>query len=57
MKLDNSNYEGCAKTESSIMVFNSVFWGTVALDNHTECRTPSFRKGAKHYATKCRRFD
>lgn len=47
MKLDNSSYEGCAKTESSIMVFNSVFWGTVALDNHTERRTPSFRKGNK----------
>lgn len=52
VKLDNSSYEGCAKTESSIMVFNSVFWGTVALDNHTGHRTPSFRKGKKHYATK-----
>lgn len=54
VKLDNSGFEGCAKTESSIMVFNSVFWGTVALDNHTERRTPSFRKGKKHYATKHR---
>lgn len=46
-KLDISSFEGYAKTESSIMVFNSVFWGTVALDNHTECRTSSFRKGNK----------
>lgn len=52
VKLDNLGFEGCAKTESSLMIFNSVFWGTVALDNHMECRTPSFRKGAKHYATK-----
>ena len=54
VKLDNSGYEGCVKTESSIMAFNSVFWGTVALDNHTERRTPSFRKVKKHYATKHR---
>ena len=52
MKLDNSNYEGCAKTESSLMIFNSVFWGTVSHDNHTEYQTPSFRKGKKHYTRK-----
>lgn len=46
-----------SETDYSIMVFNSVFWGTVALDNHTECRTLSFRKEAKHYAIKRRRFD
>lgn len=56
--LDDLSYAcSVSETDYSIMVFNSVFWGTVALDNHTECRTPSFRKGAKHYATKCRRFD
>lgn len=36
-----------SETDDSIMAFNSVFWGVVALDNHTECRTPSFRKGNK----------
>ena len=36
-----------SETDYSIMVFNSVIWGTVALDNHTERRTPSFRKGTK----------
>lgn len=35
------------ETDYSIVVFNSVIWGIVALDNHTERRTPSFRKGNK----------
>ena len=46
-----------SETDYSIMVFNSVFWGTVAHDNYTERQTPSFRKEAKHYAIKRRRFD
>ena len=54
VKLDKSGYEGCAKTESSLMIFNSVFWGTVSHDNHTEYQTPSFRKGKKNYAIKHR---
>lgn len=36
-----------SEADYSIMVFNSVMWGVVALDNHTERRTPSFRKGNK----------
>lgn len=52
-KLDDLSYVyTVSKTNNSIMVFTSVFWGIVALDTHTECRTPSFRKGKKHYATK-----
>lgn len=54
--LDELSYAYTAsETGYSIMVFNSVFWVIVAFDNHTERRTPSFRKGAKHYATKNRK--
>lgn len=51
--LDELSY-ACTVSEAdySIMVFNSVMWGVVALDNHTERRTPSFRKGNKHYTRK-----
>ena len=45
--LDESYVCTVSETDYSIMVFNSVIWGIVALDNHTEHRTPSFRKGNK----------
>lgn len=50
-RLDYLGYACCvSKTDNSTKLFNSIIWGVVALGNHTEHRTPSFRKGKKHYA-------